>query len=158
FQLLYVTGDVHYEKIKDSLAELNLGNHISVQPFIYVIDYLTTEGKKVGLLNIRLYRPFPAEHFLAKLPKTVESVAVLDRRNEPGSGGEPLLLDVQSVLYDSETRPLVIGGRYSLGSKDVTPDQILGVYSHLTTEKPKPRFTIGITDDITNLSIENAGP
>ncbi|EAC3358005.1 pyruvate:ferredoxin (flavodoxin) oxidoreductase [Listeria monocytogenes] len=131
----------------------------SVTPVIeQVIDYLTTQGKKVGLLNIRLYRPFPAENFLAKLPKTVERVAVLDRTKEPGSGGEPLLLDVQSVLYDSETRPLVIGGRYGLGSKDVTPDQILGVYSHLTTEKPKPRFTIGITDDITNLSIENTGP
>lgn len=110
------------------------------------------------MLNIRLYRPFPAENFLTKLPKTVERVAVLDRTKEPGSGGEPLLLDVQSVLYDSETRPLVIGGRYGLGSKDVTPDQILGVYSHLMTEKPKPRFTIGITDDITNLSIENDGP
>ncbi|MBA5819039.1 hypothetical protein H3281_25615, partial [Escherichia coli] len=99
------------------------------------------------------YRPFPAENFLAKLPKTVERVAVLDRTKEPGSGGEPLLLDVQSVLYDSETRPLVIGGRYGLGSKDVTPDQILGVYSQLTTEKPKPRIKIGSTDDITNLFI-----
>lgn len=131
----------------------------SVTPVIeQVIDYLTNQGKKVGLLNIRLYRPFPAENFLEKLPKTVERVAVLDRTKEPGSGGEPLLLDVQSVLYDSDVRPIVIGGRYGLGSKDVTPDQILGVYSHLTEEKPKPRFTIGITDDITNLSIENTGP
>ncbi|PWR45462.1 hypothetical protein DK295_15760, partial [Listeria monocytogenes] len=77
---------------------------------------------------------------------------------EPGSGGEPLLLDVQREQYYSETRPLVIGGRYGLGSKDVTPDQILGVYSHQTTEKPKPRFTNGITEEITKLSIENAGP
>lgn len=131
----------------------------SVTPVIeQVIDYLTNQGKKVGLLNIRLYRPFPAENFLEKLPKTVERVAVLDRTKEPGSGGEPLLLDVQSVLYDSDVRPIVIGGRYGLGSKDVTPDQILGVYSHLTEAKPKPRFTIGITDDITNLSIENTGP
>ncbi|MHC5409876.1 pyruvate:ferredoxin (flavodoxin) oxidoreductase [Listeria seeligeri] len=131
----------------------------SVTPVIeQVIDYLTNQGKKVGLLNIRLYRPFPAEKFLEKLPKTVKRVAVLDRTKEPGSGGEPLLLDVQSVLYDSDVRPVVIGGRYGLGSKDVTPDQILGVYSHLTEEKPKPRFTIGITDDITNLSIENTGP
>lgn len=131
----------------------------SVTPVIeQVIDYLTDQGKKVGLLNIRLYRPFPADNFLEKLPKTVERIAVLDRTKEPGSGGEPLLLDVQSVLYDSDVRPVVIGGRYGLGSKDVTPDQILGVYSHLTEEKPKPRFTIGITDDITNLSIENTGP
>lgn len=131
----------------------------SVTPVIeQVIDYLTNQGKKVGLLNIRLYRPFPAENFLEKLPKTVERVAVLDRTKEPGSGGEPLLLDVQSVLYDSDVRPVVIGGRYGLGSKDVTPDQILGVYSHLIEAKPKPRFTIGITDDITNLSIENTGP
>ncbi|WP_271001680.1 pyruvate:ferredoxin (flavodoxin) oxidoreductase [Listeria seeligeri] len=131
----------------------------SVTPVIeQVIDYLTDQGKKVGLLNIRLYRPFPADNFLEKLPKTVELIAVLDRTKEPGSGGEPLLLDVQSVLYDSDVRPVVIGGRYGLGSKDVTPDQILGVYSHLTEEKPKPRFTIGITDDITNLSIENTGP
>ncbi|WP_149807952.1 hypothetical protein, partial [Listeria monocytogenes] len=92
-----------------------------------VIACLTFLGKRVGLLNIRLYRPFPAENFLTILPKTVERVAVVDQTKERGSGGEPLLLDVQSVLYDSETRPLVIGGRYGLGAKDVTKDQILGV-------------------------------
>jgi pyruvate-ferredoxin/flavodoxin oxidoreductase len=130
----------------------------SVTPVIeQVIDELMREGKKVGLLNIRLYRPFPAEVFLEKMPKTVERVAVLDRTKEPGASGEPLLLDVQSALYDAETRPLVIGGRYGLGSKDVTPDQILGVYSHLASSKPKSRFTMGIIDDVTHLSIPSVG-
>ncbi|WP_163652159.1 pyruvate:ferredoxin (flavodoxin) oxidoreductase [Listeria sp. PSOL-1] len=122
------------------------------------IDHLIAQGKKVGLLNIRLYRPFPSDIFLQKMPNTVKRMAVLDRTKEPGASGEPLLLDVQSALYDSEKRPVVIGGRYGLGSKDVTPDQILGVYSHLESALPKPRFTIGITDDVTQLSLENIGP
>ncbi|EUJ30655.1 putative pyruvate-flavodoxin oxidoreductase [Listeria floridensis FSL S10-1187] len=130
----------------------------SVTPVIeQVIDTMRQEGKRVGLLNIRLYRPFPADVFLEKMPKTVERVAVLDRTKEPGAGGEPLLLDVQSALYQSETRPSVIGGRYGLGSKDVTPDQILGVYSHLMAENPKQRFTLGIIDDVTHLSIPGVG-
>ncbi|WP_088825547.1 pyruvate:ferredoxin (flavodoxin) oxidoreductase [Listeria goaensis] len=130
----------------------------SVTPVVeQVIDQLMREGKKVGLLNIRLYRPFPADVFLEKMPKTVERVAVLDRTKEPGASGEPLLLDVQSALYDAKARPLVIGGRYGLGSKDVTPDQILGVYSHLKSEAPKPRFTIGIFDDVTHLSLPAIG-
>ncbi|MGJ8730074.1 pyruvate:ferredoxin (flavodoxin) oxidoreductase [Listeria aquatica] len=131
----------------------------SVTPVIeQVIDSLLLENRKVGLLNIRLYRPFPADVLLRKLPRTVKRLAVLDRTKEPGSGGEPLLLDVESALYHAENRPeRIIGGRYGLGSKDVTPDQILGVYSHLRSENPKPRFTIGIVDDVTNLSIPDVG-
>lgn len=119
------------------------------------VDYLNANGRKVGFLDIHLYRPFPAENLLAKLPATVEKVAVLDRTKEPGSDGEPLLLDVQSVLYRHTNRPIVIGGRYGIASKDVTPDQIVAVYDHLLLPAAdmKQRFTIGIIDDVTNLSL-----
>ncbi|MGX7172501.1 pyruvate:ferredoxin (flavodoxin) oxidoreductase [Enterococcus ratti] len=120
------------------------------------VDYLNDNGQKVGFLNIHLYRPFPVENLLQKLPLTTKAVAVLDRSKEPGAGGEPLLLDVQSVLYDSTIRPKVIGGRYGLGSKDVTPDQIVSVFDELKKNEMtmKRRFTIGIVDDITHQSLE----
>jgi pyruvate-ferredoxin/flavodoxin oxidoreductase len=117
------------------------------------IDYLAEQGEKVGLLSIHLYRPFPTAKLLEKLPETVKKLAVLDRTKEPGASGEPLLLDVQSVLYESERHPKVIGGRYGLGSKDVTPSDILAVYAHLDSAQPKQRFTIGIDDDVTHLSL-----
>lgn len=119
------------------------------------VDYLNANGRKVGFLDIHLYRPFPAENLLEKLPDTVEKVAVLDRTKEPGSDGEPLLLDVQSVLYRHTNRPIVIGGRYGIASKDVTPDQIVAVFNHLLfpAAELKQRFTIGIIDDVTNLSL-----
>ena len=117
-----------------------------------VVDELNKQGRKVGFLNIHLYRPFPAEYLLKKLPATVKNVAVLDRTKEPGSGGEPLLLDVQSALFNTGIR--VIGGRYGVGSKDTSPAQIMAVYNELTKENPKERFTIGITDDVTNTSLE----
>lgn len=128
----------------------------SVTPVIeQAVDYLNSQGKKVGLLNIRLYRPFPVENFLAAVPKTVERIAVLDRTKEPGAGGEPLLLDTQSAFYDSDLRPVIIGGRYGLGSKDVTPAHILGIFDHLAGEAPlKTRFTVGIEDDVTYLSLD----
>lgn len=118
-----------------------------------VIDYLIDKGEKVGLLNVRLYRPFPAEMLAAKLPATVKKIAVLDRTKEPGATGEPLLLDVQSSLYDSDQHPQIIGGRYGLGSKDVTPADILSIYKHLEGEQLKRRFTVGIDDDVTHLSL-----
>lgn len=123
------------------------------------IDYLTAQGRKVGFINIHLYRPFPIREFLNKIPTTVKSLAVLDRSKEPGAGGEPLLLDVQSALYDSELRPIVIGGRYGLGSKDTTPDQIVAVFDELRRPRSeqKNRFTIGIQDDITHLSLPTKG-
>lgn len=119
------------------------------------VDYLNQNGRKVGFLDIHLYRPFPAENLLEKLPTTVEKVAVLDRTKEPGSDGEPLLLDVQSVLYRHTNRPIVIGGRYGIASKDVTPDQIVAVFDHLLlpVADMKQRFTVGINDDVTNLSL-----
>ncbi|MDU7055995.1 MAG: pyruvate:ferredoxin (flavodoxin) oxidoreductase, partial [Enterococcus hirae] len=114
------------------------------------VDYLNKNGRKVGFLNIHLYRPFPIETLLQKLPKTTQSIAVLDRSKEPGAGGEPLLLDVQSALYDATICPKIIGGRYGLGSKDVTPDQIISVFDELQKdEQMKKRFTIGIVDDVT---------
>ena len=128
----------------------------SVSPAIQqTVEYLNKQGRKVGHINIHLYRPFPAENLLDKLPKTVKTVAVLDRTKEPGSDGEPLLLDVQSVLYRHENRPIVIGGRYGIASKDITPDQIVAVYDHmlLPNDQMKGRFTVGIVDDVTNLSL-----
>jgi pyruvate-ferredoxin/flavodoxin oxidoreductase len=120
------------------------------------VDYLNRRGRKVGVLSIHLYRPFPTEEFLAKLPKTVKSVAVLDRTKEPGALGEPLLLDVQSAVYDSDIKPAIIGGRYGLGSKDVLPNQIIAVYDELAkpAAEQKKRFTIGIVDDVTHTSLE----
>ncbi len=119
------------------------------------VDYLNKQGRKVGHIAIHLYRPFPAENLLKKLPDTVQKIAVLDRTKEPGSDGEPLLLDVQSVLYRHTNRPVVIGGRYGIGSKDVTPNQIVSVYDHLLLDEKemKMRFTIGINDDVTHLSL-----
>ena len=128
----------------------------SVAPTIrQTVDYLNEKGRKVGHLNIHLYRPFPTKNLLEKLPNTVEKVAVLDRTKEPGSDGEPLLLDVQSALYRHPNRPMVIGGRYGIASKDVTPDQIKAVYDHLllSAQEMKLRFTVGIVDDVTHLSL-----
>ncbi len=117
------------------------------------VDYLNAKGEKVGLLKVRLYRPFSVEHFLAALPSTVKSVAVLDRTKEPGAHGEPLFLDVCAAFAGDSKAPRIIGGRYGLGSKDTTPDQILAVYKELSKSDPKRQFTIGIVDDVTNLSL-----
>ncbi len=120
------------------------------------IDYLNANGSKVGLVKVRLYRPWSSAHLLAALPKTVKKVAVLDRTKEPGSLGEPLYLDVVAALAESEFKNVkVVGGRYGLGSKDTTPANIAGVYADLKKDEPKARFTIGIVDDVTNLSLEN---
>ena len=113
------------------------------------IDYLTKQGKKVGLVSVHLYRPFSAKHFLAAVPKTAKRIAVLDRTKEPGANGEPLYLDVKDVFYGKENAPLIIGGRYGLSSKDTTPAQILAVYENLELPEPKNHFTIGIVDDVT---------
>ena len=120
-----------------------------------VIDYLTAKGEKVGLVKVRLYRPWVSEAFLKVLPKTVKKVAVLDRTKEPGALGEPLYLDVVAALKDSKFKDVkIFTGRYGLGSKDTTPAQIVAVYEN--TEKEK--FTIGIVDDVTNLSLEIGAP
>ena len=117
------------------------------------IDYLTEKGEKVGLVAVHLYRPFSAKHFLAVLPKSAKRIAVLDRTKEPGATGEPLYLDVKDVLYGAENAPIVVGGRYGLGSNDTTPAQILSVFENLALPQPKNLFTIGIEDDVTFTSL-----
>lgn len=117
------------------------------------VDYLNAHGRKVGMIQVHLYRPFSAEHFLSVLPKSVKKVAVLDRTKEPGGMGEPLYQDVESVLHRNCPGVQVVGGRYGLASKDTTPGQIVAVYDNLTSEAPKNDFTIGIVDDVTFTSL-----
>jgi pyruvate-ferredoxin/flavodoxin oxidoreductase len=117
------------------------------------IDYLTKKGEKVGLLIVHLYRPFSAKYFFNVIPKTVKSIAVLDRTKEPGALGEPLYLDVRALYYGRENAPIVVGGRYGLSSKDTTPEQILAVYKNLSQPEPKDQFTVGIIDDVTFTSL-----
>ena len=127
------------------------------------IDYLMAAGEKVGVVKVHLYRPFSSKYFFDVLPETVEKVAVLDRTKEPGSLGEPLYLDVCNLFYGKAKAPKIVGGRYGLGSKDTTPTQIVAVFNNLDAAEPKNGFTIGIVDDVTNLSLElpakvNAAP
>ncbi len=117
------------------------------------IDYLTAKGEKVGLVAVHLYRPFSAKHFLAAVPATAKRIAVMDRTKEPGANGEPLYLDVVDCFYGKENAPLIVGGRYGLGSKDTTPAQILSVYENLALPEPKDHFTLGIIDDVTFTSL-----
>ena len=117
------------------------------------VDYLNALGEKVGVIKVHLYRPFSAKYFFDVLPKTVEKIAVLDRTKEPGSLGEPLYLDVCNLFYGKENAPVIVGGRYGLGSKDTTPSQINAVFENLKADAPKNGFTIGIVDDVTNLSL-----
>ena len=120
-----------------------------------VIDYLNAHGEKVGLIKVRLYRPWRADKLLAAIPETAKKIAVLDRTKEPGSQGEPLYLDVITALANAGiTDRTVIGGRYGLGSKDTPPSSVFAVYEELTKAEPKRQFTIGITDDVTYLSLE----
>ncbi|MCH5299712.1 MAG: pyruvate:ferredoxin (flavodoxin) oxidoreductase [Ruminococcus sp.] len=120
-----------------------------------VVDYLNAAGEKVGLVKVRLYRPFVADYLLSELPKTVKSISVLDRTKEPGSIGEPLYLDVLAAINGSDFSDVkVYTGRYGLGSKDTTPADIVAVYRNAESATPKKRFTIGIVDDVTNLSLE----
>jgi pyruvate-ferredoxin/flavodoxin oxidoreductase len=125
------------------------------------VDTLVANGERVGLVKVRLYRPFPAEEFVAALPRTVRSIAVLDRTKEPGSGGEPLYLDVVAALAESmdaaqprfERLPRVIGGRYGLSSKEFNPGMAKAVFDELAAERPRRHFTVGINDDVTHLSL-----
>ena len=119
-----------------------------------VIDYLNAHGEKVGLVKVRLYRPFRADKLIAAIPATCKSIAVLDRTKEPGALGEPLYLDVVTALAENgKTGLKVIGGRYGLGSKDTTPASVFAVYDELKKDQPKKQFTIGINDDVTFLSL-----
>jgi len=124
-----------------------------------VVDYLNAAGEKVGLIKVRLYRPWVSSSFLKVLPKTAKKVAVLDRTKEPGALGEPLYIDVATTLREAGLNDiLVTNGRYGLGSKDTPPSSIFAVYKELEKDDPKPRFTIGIVDDVTNLSLPEVKP
>ncbi|MFH1882043.1 MAG: pyruvate:ferredoxin (flavodoxin) oxidoreductase [Planctomycetota bacterium] len=125
-------------------------------------EFLASKGEKVGVLKVRLYRPFSIEHFIAALPKTVKKIAVLDRTKEPGSLGEPLYLDIRTAIGEAmdagqtpfKKYPLIVGGRYGLGSKEFTPAMVKAVFDNLDAAKPKSGFTVGIIDDVTNTSLE----
>ena len=124
-----------------------------------VIDYLTAKGEKVGLIKVRLYRPWSSKHLLKVLPATAKKVAVLDRTKEPGSLGDPLYLDVATTLREAGLNDIILnGGRYGLGSKDTPPSSVFAIYEELKKDNPRPRFTIGIVDDVTNLSLPEVKP
>ncbi len=170
----------YYEQVPDIVADYmkKLGKEIGrkYKPFDYVgapdaervivamgsvcetieetINVLLAKGQKVGLVKVRLYRPWAPKYLKAAMPKTVKKIAVLDRTKEPGSAGEPLYLDVKSMYYDMPDAPVIVGGRYGLGSKDTTPGQIVAVFNNLKLKKPKNGFTIGIEDDVTGTSLK----
>ena len=125
----------------------------ATEPAREAIDYLVKQGKKVGMVAVHLYRPFSVEAIRKALPATVKRIAVLDRTKEPGAEGEPLYLDVKSALYDDERKPLIVGGRYGLGSSDTTPAKIVAVFKNLELPEPKNHFTVGIVDDVTFTSL-----
>ena len=173
--------DAVYDHVEQAMNDFSAATGRQYQPFEYyghpqaerviilmgsaigtceeVVDELLTRGEKVGVLKVRLYRPFSAKHLLQALPGSVRSVAVLDRTKEPGAQAEPLYLDVMTALAEAfnngerETLPRVIGGRYGLSSKEFGPDCVLAVFAELNAAKPKARFTVGIYDDVTNLSL-----
>ncbi len=117
------------------------------------VDYLNSKGEKVGVIKVHLYRPFSAKYFFKAFPKTVKKIAVLDRTKEPGSLGEPLYQDVCTLFYRRENAPVIVGGRYGLGSKDTTPTQLKVAFDELKKDEPKNGFTIGIVDDVTHCSL-----
>ncbi|MDR3541065.1 MAG: pyruvate:ferredoxin (flavodoxin) oxidoreductase [Desulfosporosinus sp.] len=117
------------------------------------IDYLLAKGEKVGVVKVHLFRPFSSDYFFKVLPQTVKKIAVLDRTKESGSLGEPLYLDIKEIFYTRDIKPVIVGGRYGLGSKDTTPSQVLAVYKNLKSESPKNGFTLGIVDDVTHTSL-----
>lgn len=117
------------------------------------IDYLTEKGEKIGLITCHLYRPFSAKYFFDVLPKNVKKISVLDRTKEPGAGGEPLYLDIRNIFYDSNLKPMILGGRYGLSSKDTTPSMMMSVFENMKLKEPKNHFTVGIVDDVTFTSL-----
>ncbi|WP_040158760.1 pyruvate:ferredoxin (flavodoxin) oxidoreductase [Nigerium massiliense] len=129
------------------------------QTVAQAVDHLRRDGEKVGVVQLRLYRPFPVAELLAVIPESTKKIAVLDRTKEPGSGGEPLFLDVTAALGEAVSAgrrarlPLVIGGRYGLSSKEFTPGMVVAIFDELALEHPRPRFTVGINDDVTHLSL-----
>ena len=122
------------------------------------IDALNAKGEKYGLVKVHLYRPFSNKHLLEAIPQTAERICVLDRTKEPGATGEPLYLDVRNAYFEIDNAPKIIGGRYGLGSKDVTPTDIKTIFDNLVCDAPRNNFTVGIVDDVTNLSLEKSAP
>ena len=118
------------------------------------VNYLLAKGEKVGLVKVRLYRPFSAEYFLNVVPASVKKIAVLDRTKEPGSIGEPLYQDVCTVFMQKKETPVIVGGRYGLGSKEFTPSMVKVIFDNLKQAEPKNHFTVGIIDDVTNTNLE----
>ena len=118
-----------------------------------LVDFLNAQGKNVGLVKVHLFRPFSSKYFFEAMPKSVKKICVLDRTKEPGSLGEPLYQDVRTLYYDEAVKPVIVGGRYGLGSKDTTPSMLAAVYENLEADEPKNGFTLGIVDDVTNLSL-----
>ncbi|MFH0865940.1 MAG: pyruvate:ferredoxin (flavodoxin) oxidoreductase, partial [Bacteroidota bacterium] len=118
-----------------------------------VIDYLQAKGEKLGLITVHLYRPFSEKYFFNVLPKSAKRICVLDRTKEPGANGEPLYLDVRDLFYEKDFKPMIIGGRYGLSSKDTTPAMVLSIYNNLKSPQQKNHFTVGIEDDVTKLSL-----
>ncbi len=124
-----------------------------IEAICETIDHLVAKGEKVGVVKVRLFRPFRADKLLEAFPSTVKSIAVLDRTKEPGALGEPLYQDVCTSFFEAGKTPVIVGGRYGLGSKDFTPAQVVAVYENLKQATPKNHFTVGIKDDVTNLSL-----
>ncbi|MEJ5268213.1 MAG: pyruvate:ferredoxin (flavodoxin) oxidoreductase [Bacteroidales bacterium] len=120
---------------------------------VETVNYLNAQGRKVGVISVHLYRPFSEKYFKKVLPKSVKRIAVLDRTKEPGANGEPLYLDVVELFYKESNKPEIFAGRYGLSSKDTTPSMMIAVFDNLASENPKQRFTVGIVDDVTNLSL-----
>jgi pyruvate-ferredoxin/flavodoxin oxidoreductase len=119
-----------------------------------VVEYLNANGQKVGLIKVRLYRPFAPEYMFAVMPKTVKTITVLDRTKEPGALGDPLYLDICTAYMEKGEMPKILGGRYGLGSKEFNPGMAKAVYDNMAAATPKNHFTVGITDDVTNTSLE----
>lgn len=153
YHLVDYIGDPNAEEV---VVIMGSGSEVVEQ----AVQRLNESGRKTGMLIVRLFRPFPSEQIVEKLPKSVRKVAVLDRTKEPGSEGEPLFLDVNTALSQAvsagerDQMPRVIGGRYGLSSKDFTPAMAVGIFDELAKENPRPRFTIGINDDVTLLSLD----
>ena len=156
-QMAKITGREHHifdyygakdaERVVVAIGSIN-------QTLQECVDYLNKNGEKVGAVAVHLFRPFSVEHFLKAIPTTAKKIATLDRTKEPGALGEPLYQDVRTAFYASDRHPLIVGGRYGLGGKDVSPTQVLGVFEELKKDAPKNGFTIGIVDDLSNTSLE----
>ena len=146
YNLFDYVGDPEAERIIISMGS-------SCETIEEVINYLRNQGEKVGLVKVRLYRPFSSEHLFAVIPESAKTITVLDRTKEPGALGEPLYMDVCTAFMERGQTPKIFGGRYGLGSKEFNPAMVLAVYENMTSSSPKNHFTVGITDDVTHTSL-----